>query len=186
MTTSTYMMMSSSISGGVNYNNSNNHLHNFSTYGLNYYNESTGSEFSDGYQSSISPDLSSCQMKGSQFYHNDFQHSHHHPSHNIQNSSIKFQHKNVTSNGYCDLNMYGSVKFSEIKNFSEKIQTHHHQQYIHQKKKSPHCNEVHMTKKSNVHTKPPTIAPEILKRRRSAANARERRRMNSLNFAFDK
>jgi hypothetical protein len=30
------------------------------------------------------------------------------------------------------------------------------------------------------------VAPEVMKRRRVAANARERRRMNNLNFAFDK
>lgn len=37
---------------------------------------------------------------------------------------------------------------------------------------------------SNIHNV--TIGPEVVKRRRVAANARERRRMNSLNDAFDK
>lgn len=33
---------------------------------------------------------------------------------------------------------------------------------------------------------PPTLSPTVLKKRRMAANARERRRMNGLNEAFDR
>lgn len=44
-------------------------------------------------------------------------------------------------------------------------------------------NKFPTTKQRICHSSP---APEILKRRRLAANARERRRMNSLNDAFDK
>lgn len=45
-------------------------------------------------------------------------------------------------------------------------------------------NKFASSKSRNYH--PASPAPEIMKRRRLAANARERRRMNSLNDAFDK
>lgn len=171
--TSTYMM-SSSVSCGVNYNNN---LHNFSTYGLNYYNESTGSEFSDGYQSSISPDLSSCRMKNnnsSQFYPHE---SPYYPQYSQQQNSFKaVPHKNLNTNFCENSHAYGN----ETKNATGKYQkTQNFESFLIKKNSED-------VKKAILDNKPVIIAPEVLKRRRSAANARERRRMNSLNFAFDK
>lgn len=167
-------MMSTSVSCGVNYNNN---LHNFSTYGLNYYNESTGSEFSDGYQSSISPDLGSCRMKNnsSQFYPHE---SLHYPQYSQQQNSFKtVPHKNLNTN-FCD-NNHAYQNLNEAKNAGKYQKSQNFESFLMKKSSED-------VKKSILDTRPVMIAPEVLKRRRTAANARERRRMNSLNFAFDK
>lgn len=181
--TSTYMMSSSS---NIYYNNSNNNsysnnsfnnFNNFTNYGLNYYNESTGSEFSDGYQSSISPDLSittattSCQVKN-QYYQHEFypQYSHQQLQHPVQN--IKFTKKENFSCNYENLKFNGKTATNLNQNLKKNCGV---------KKLILDTSNTTISNKSVT-----TVAPEILKRRRTAANARERRRMNSLNFAFDK
>lgn len=164
-------------SSSVNYNNN---LHNFSSYGLNYYNESTGSEFSDGYQSSISPDLNSCRMKnnGSQFYPHE---SSFYPQYTQPQNSFKaVPQKNLNTN-FCDnRHAYENLKFNENSKNAVKYQKSQNFESFLIKK------NLEDEKKAILDNKPVIIAPEVMKRRRTAANARERRRMNSLNFAFDK
>lgn len=171
--TSTYM--TTSVSYGVT---SNNNYHNFSTYGLSYYNES--SEYSDGYQSSISPiaspDLSSCRMKnhqnfsqnGSSYYHQQqYTQQHQQPNFN------KFPHNNEN---------YSKTNFYQNQNCENSQKLQNTQMLPVMRKKSLICDE----QKSILLEKPLIVAPEVMKRRRVAANARERRRMNNLNFAFDR
>lgn len=172
--TSTYM--TTSVTYGVT---GNNNYHNFSTYGLNYFNES--SEYSDGYQSSISPiaspDLSSCHVKNQQnfsqngsssyYHHHQQQYSHQ------QQSFNKFTH---------NIENYNKNNFYENQNCGNSQKSQNTHVHLAIGEKSLICDE----KKSILMEKPLIVAPEVLKRRRVAANARERRRMNNLNFAFDR
>lgn len=158
--TSTFMTTTTSVNYGAYNRPSETNFQNFSTYGLNYYNDS-GAEYSDGYQSSISPiaspELNSCRIKNNfhQFNQNDFCYYQ-----NFTTPQIK------------------SENFQEIQNFKSP-----------QKISKPHLSagakKIIEINPNNLN-KPIIVAPEILKKRRVAANARERRRMNSLNFAFDK
>jgi hypothetical protein len=147
-----------------------NNFQNYSTYGLNYYNDSAA-EYSDGYQSSISPvaspELSSCRIKNNfqQLHQNDFFNYQNFPSQQIKNEENS--RKNFQS--------FEERNFNEIQTFKTP-----------QKLSKPQLN-AGMKKMIQTHPeKPIIVAPEVMKRRRVAANARERRRMNSLNFAFDK
>jgi len=156
----TSVFMTSSINS-VNYNN----FHGYSNYGLNYFNDSA-SEFSDGYQNSASP-ISS-------------------PEYNVQ------CHMNIQYNGYYEQNLTKNQnltfyqqpnpinKIEECQKFSNcivdnTVKDHH--------KIISRCESF---EKKSGEEKSVNVAPEILKRRRVAANARERKRMNSLNYAFDR
>lgn len=162
--TSTYMQTSVNY-GGFNRTSVENNFQNFSTFGLNYFNDSSA-EYSDGYQSSISPiaspELSSCRLKNNfqQFPQNDFCYYQNFSSSNqIKREEEKFQN------------------FNEIPNFKSPQKS---------SLKPPQLN-TGIKKIIQTHSnKPINVAPEVMKRRRVAANARERRRMNNLNFAFDK
>lgn len=159
--TSTYLTSSVNYYGGsACYGRSENNFQNFTNYGLNYYNDS-GAEYSD--QSSISPiaspELSSCRLK------NNFQ----------QNSDFPYNYQN-----YPNYQIKNEENFN--KNFNE-FQNLKSPQKLSKPQLSAGIKKIIQTHPSN---KPIIVAPEVMKRRRVAANARERRRMNSLNFAFDK
>lgn len=158
----TSVFMTSSINS-VNYNN----FHGYSNYGLNYFNDSA-SEFSDEYQNSTSPVSS--------------------PVYNVQ------CHMNIQYNGYYEQNMTRNHqnnnstfyqqpspinKIEECQKFNncrqETIKDHH--------RAISRCQSV---EKNSGEVKSVVVVPEILKRRRVAANARERKRMNNLNYAFDR
>ena len=154
--------MTSSINS-VNYNN----FHGYSNYGLNYFNDSA-SEFSDEYQNSTSPVSS--------------------PQYNVQ------CHMNIQYNNYYEQNMTKNPqqnnltyyqqpspidKIVECQKFSNCRQDtiKDHQNII------SRCESI---EKSSGEEKSTVVVPEVLKRRRVAANARERKRMNNLNYAFDR
>lgn len=165
--TSTYMTSSVNYGSACSVGGTGNNFQNFSSYGLNYFNDS-GAEFSDGYQSSISPvaspELSSCRVTKNnfqQFHQNDFYCYQNFSSHQIKSE------RNYQS--------YDKINFNEIQNFKSPPKISKPQLSVPMKK----IIETHPNK-------PIIAAPEVLKKRRVAANARERRRMNNLNFAFDK
>lgn len=155
--------MTNSINYCGNFNRSSveNNFQNYSTYGLNYYNDS-GAEYSDEYQSSISPvaspELSSCRIKNfQQFHQNEFSYYQNFSSHSHQ---IKIEE---------------NKNFPQIQNFKSP-----------QKLSKPHLSAgIKKIIQANPE-KSIIAAPEVMKKRRVAANARERKRMNNLNFAFDK
>lgn len=170
--TSTYMTNSTINYGGFNHRVMENNFQNYSNYGLNYFNDSASSaEYSDGYQSSISPpiespELSSCRIK------QNFQQIHQSDFYCLQNN---FQsHQIIKSEEIYKKNFHEN--FTEIENFKSP-------------QKSSFKSHMNMGMKKLIQThsnKPIIVAPEVLKKRRVAANARERRRMNNLNFAFDR
>ncbi|CRK93439.1 CLUMA_CG006975, isoform A [Clunio marinus] len=185
-----------------------------STYGINYFNESSSSgEFSDGYQSSISPVASpnsgyysyqpesfeyapSYSSKKSFNYQNDCSYYQQMTS-NFSASSCSF--KNMPNQVDCSQNSYKLnvqikpfIKTTESTNICKPSAP---QKLLKINRFVQQFNQQHETlsKKfieekdnqvANLSTPPPP--PEILKKRRVAANARERRRMNNLNFAFDR
>lgn len=156
--------------GGFNHRVMENNFTNFSNYGLNYFNDSTSSaEYSDGYQSSISPpiespELASCRIKQNfqQFHQNDF----YCLQNNFQSHQIVKSEENFKKNFH--------ENFTEIQNFKNPQKSSSRPQVSSGIKIQTHSN------------KPIIVAPEVMKKRRVAANARERRRMNNLNFAFDR
>lgn len=157
--------------GVFNRSSVENNFQNYSSYGLNYYNDS-GADYSDGYQSSISPiaspELSSCRIKNNfqQFHQNDFPY--------YQNFAPQ-QNIKIEENKMKNFQNFEKINFNQIQNFKNP-----------QKSSKPQLS-VGIKKIIQTHSnKPINVAPEVMKRRRVAANARERRRMNSLNFAFDK
>jgi hypothetical protein len=176
-----------------------------STYGLSYFNDVCSSgECSDGYQSSISPVNSpslghynysqAAQSYGysSPFspkktynYQNDgpfypqssanFSSTFRNESHEVDYSQsclkVNVQIKSF-SHSVSDLKPAAPVRLSKVNRFVQQFNQQHET----------------LNKKLMEHREPsvPSPPPEILKKRRVAANARERRRMNSLNFAFDR
>lgn len=161
-------MTSTFMTSSVNYTGcTGSNFQNFSTYGLSYYNDS-GAEYSDEYQSSISPvaspELSSCRIKNNfqQYPTNDFYCYQNYSSQHIKNEETlkrNYQH-------------FDKLNLHEMQNM-----------------KSPLKPQLSIPMKKMIQNhpnKPIIVAPEVMKKRRVAANARERRRMNNLNFAFDK
>ncbi|KAG5675269.1 hypothetical protein PVAND_005183 [Polypedilum vanderplanki] len=141
----------------MNYNHNN--FQTISHYGLNYY-DSSISDFSDGYQSSVSPDLNFTNFKN---HHHQQQQQHFYQNHHKE---FGFYQQEFTSKNQNNLKEDLSVR----RNL----------------KVATNCMKDDDLEKKIVGQKSLVIAPEILKRRRVAANARERRRMNNLNFAFDR
>lgn len=185
--TSTYLMSSSSMMNrGLNFNNSN--AHTYSNYGLSYFNESSASEYSDGYQSSVSPDLSSCFIKSSSHtptttsahHQKEAPYYYHHHQNYQQPNTIK-PSAHIGNENFTNFNdNFNSLNFYEMKTL-EKYQKPTHLQNFPMKKKT-----LSAAQKCMLNDKQIIVAPEVMKKRRVAANARERRRMNNLNFAFDK
>lgn len=172
------------------------HATTLSTYGLNYFNDNCStSDCSDGYQSSISPVASPSQnfFAEQQAYTNSM---------NYQNSSYyPNQTDYYTPNSYkldVQIKPYQVVKTEPSASAPPKLPPPHQhkvnrfaQQFNQQHQSLTKQFLEHKQTSAPAASTPselPTVAPapEILKRRRVAANARERRRMNNLNFAFDR
>ncbi|XP_076329824.1 helix-loop-helix protein ngn-1-like [Tachypleus tridentatus] len=85
----------------------------------------------------------------------------------FKSGTMSFQHK---SNFYCNLNN------SEHSSINEETPNDLRSKVITQHKK--------ILRRNNIRKSP--TPPALIKKRRLAANARERRRMNSLNIAFDR
>jgi len=179
-----------------------------STYGLNYFNDACStSDYSDGYQSSISPVASPSIGSQNNYYveNNNYSHNSYSPPkkyYDFQNEPQTYYPKpqpssTVMSNYQVDCmpNSYKlnvqiqplsaaksceistpPQKLAKVNRFAQQFSDQHEsltKRFLEQKTCDP----------TEVIVAP---APEILKRRRVAANARERRRMNNLNFAFDR
>jgi hypothetical protein len=153
----------------MSYNHSN--FQAISQYGLSYY-DSSISDYSDGYQSSVSPDLNYCQAS----YKN------YHPlQHNQQQNYYQNDHKGSLLGIYQQQSQHQHPA-KPLSSFKDDLQN---------LKITTDCmretsSTLGLAKKIVINEKPLVVAPEVLKKRRSAANARERRRMNNLNFAFDR
>jgi hypothetical protein len=178
-----------------------------STYGLNYFNDACStSDYSDGYQSSISPVASPSLGSHQNYYVDNNNYSHQNYSspqkkyYDYQNdpqNNYYQKSSTITSNYQVDC-MPNSYKLNvQIQPLSTKIcesslTTSAPEKVTKVNRFAQQFNNQHETltkkfleeKKTSSETIAP--APEILKRRRVAANARERRRMNNLNFAFDR
>lgn len=173
-----------------------------STYGIKYFNDNYSSgDCSDGYQSSISPAASPAlgPFKHDTVYGNDTFASSYSPKANYsyQNTSnytssscsyrthsneINYSESsykvNVQIKPFRNTNVLDAiqktvepVKLAKVNRFVE--------QFNQQRQNIMEQKDLQTSPEQN----PP---PEILKKRRVAANARERRRMNNLNFAFDR
>lgn len=163
--------MTSSSINSTNYNN----FHGYSGYGLNYFNDSA-SEYSDEYQNSLSPislPEHQSQYTAAATHYNGFYNQT--LSKNYQNDHTFYQQpytpsKNLPVNiekfSSCREEQRTEMKFPKVQ---EKL-----------------INRCENFDKKGIEQKSLPASPEILKRRRVAANARERRRMNNLNFAFDR
>lgn len=183
-----------------------------STYGINYFNDAYSSgECSDGYQSSISPVTSPAlglynynpvnqgytstfSPKKGYNYQNDCSY-YQQTAANYTATSCSFESTpnqvdysqssyklNVQIKPYtkttellAEIKPPAPVKLAKVSRFVQQFNQQHEtlsKQLLEQKEVSD----------ENLINPP----PEILKKRRVAANARERRRMNNLNFAFDR
>lgn len=171
------------------------HATTLSTYGLNYFNDNCStSDYSDGYQSSISPVAS----PSSQYF---AEQQHYNANYHQNNQYYQQPNDYYTPNSYkldVQIKPYPVVVKSETESspVPVKIPPHH----LKVNRFAQQFNEQHenLTKQFLEHKNSSTTeeaaetvavvapAPEILKKRRVAANARERRRMNNLNFAFDR
>lgn len=145
----------------MSYNHNN--FQTISHYGLNYY-DSSISDYSDGYQSSVSPDLNFTNFKP----------HHHHQHHQNQQNFYQNNHK--------EFGFYQQqLPLKNQNNFKEDLNVRRNLKIA-----TNECLKDDDLEKKIIGQKSLVIAPEVLKRRRVAANARERRRMNNLNFAFDR
>lgn len=185
-----------------------------STYGINYFNDTCSSgECSDGYQSSISPVASPAlghynynpenygyapaySPKKGYNYQNDCSYYQQTAS-NITATSCSFKstpnqvdyEQNSTYKLNVQIKPYTKTTESQIISSPSAPQKQlvkvnrfvqqFNQQHEDLSKRLMEQNEIDASSL----VAPP---PEILKKRRVAANARERRRMNNLNFAFDR
>jgi len=172
-----------------------------STFGINYFDTCSSSECSDGYQSSISPPIVSPAFgqfiekhsisynEGYNYYKN--QHSNYQPDYsfyqppsNINTSSSYIKDtKTILTNDYTQLAQAKPYINSPKESTLKVAKTNRFLQQFNQQHESL-CKKVEQELQSNEQI--PNAAPEVLKKRRVAANARERRRMNNLNFAFDR
>lgn len=185
-----------------------------STYGINYFNDACSSgECSDGYQSSISPiaspalghynynpefygSASSYSPKKSYNYQNDCSYypqtatNFNATSCSLKNTSNQVDYAQtsayklnvqikpytkITDSQIIDKASAPQKQLAKVNRFVQQFNQRHESL----SKKLMEDQEI----KAACLTAPP---PEILKKRRVAANARERRRMNNLNFAFDR
>lgn len=184
-----------------------------STYGLNYFNDSSSSsECSDGYQSSISP-INSPALAPFNYIAENYNYNSNGVSNvrNVPYSPSRLEQQNY-QNDCCyypqtaNLNSYefkesphlkdcskiksciatGSNKISKSLTAHKVARTNRFVEQFKQKHES--LNQKIMDRQSpSISAASNSFAPpEILKKRRVAANARERRRMNNLNFAFDR
>jgi hypothetical protein len=160
--TSVYMPTSSINS--TSYNN----FHGYSNYGLNYFNDAV-SDFSDEYQHSLSP-VSSPDHLNAQYQVNL-------PYNGFYNQ--------VTSNNFYQQSNFNKIHQAQPEDF-RKFSDCKQQEEIKFPKDLLKFNRCETFEKKSIDQKSVSVAPEILKRRRVAANARERKRMNSLNYAFDR
>lgn len=186
-----------------------------STYGINYFNDTCSSgECSDGYQSSISPVSSPALGHYNYSVENYGYTSSYSPKkgYNYQNDCSYYQQtaSNFTSTScsYKNTNQVDCAQNSSYKlNVQIKPYTKTTESQIIGKPTAPekqlvkvnrfvqHFNQQHedlskrLLEQKEIEASSLSLVappPEILKKRRVAANARERRRMNNLNFAFDR
>lgn len=181
-----------------------------SSYGINYFNDAySSSDCSDGYQSSISPVASpslghynylpdnygpTCSPRKNYNYQSDCSY-YQQTATNFTSTSCSIRSTtnqvDYSQNSYklnVQIKPYSKAieaqacegptapkKLTKVSRFVEKF----NQQHENLSKEIMVRNDIQA---SNLAAPP----PEILKKRRVAANARERRRMNNLNFAFDR
>lgn len=185
-----------------------------STYGINYFNDAYSSgECSDGYQSSISPvaspslghynynpdnygyaptyspkkninyqnDCSFYQQNTSSFTSTSCSFKATPPQDDyLQNSyklNVQIKPYSKVAEPQAEIKPPAPTKLSKVNRFVHQF----NQQHESLSKKLMEQQDIDAS--SLAEASPP---PEILKKRRVAANARERRRMNNLNFAFDR
>lgn len=186
----------------LNHHHNDYHATTLSTYGLNYFNDTCStSDCSDGYQSSISPVTSPPEN----YFSNEQQN--YSNSLNYQTNQYYQQNQNdfyTPPSSYkldVQIKPYQVVKTEpvasappklpsnqpKVNRFAQQFNQQHQnltKQFLEQSTASSSSSSL----TSVASTEAPIVAPapEILKRRRVAANARERRRMNNLNFAFDR
>lgn len=184
-----------------------------STYGINYFNDAYSSgECSDGYQSSISPVASpalnhyNCNLDNQAYtssfspkknynYQNDCSY-YQQTAANYTATSCSFkstQNQDDYAQSSYKLNVQikpytkTSELLAEIKPPPAPVKLGKVSRFVHQFNQQHETLSRQLLEQKEVSdeslTNPP---PEILKKRRVAANARERRRMNNLNFAFDR
>ena len=202
--TSTFMTMHHS----HNIHNMSTSATTMSTYGINYFNDAYSSgDCSDGYQSSISPVASpsignynynpenygsTCSPKKNYSYQNDCEY-YQQTATNFTSTSCSFKSTpnqvdysqnsyklnvqikpyNKNSEPQANIKPPAPKKLMRVNRFVEQF----NQQHESLNKQLMVQNDIEAL------AAPP---PEIVKKRRVAANARERRRMNNLNFAFDR
>lgn len=181
-----------------------------STYGINYFNDAYSSgDCSDGYQSSISPVASpplghysynpenygsTSSTKKSYTYQNDCSYYQQAStdftstscslksttnqvdySQNSYKLNVQIKPYSRSTEPQANINPLAPKKLAKVNRFVEQFNQQH-------ENLSKQLMEQSDTQALNL----PAPPPEILKKRRVAANARERRRMNNLNFAFDR
>jgi hypothetical protein len=162
----------------VNYNNN---FHNFTNYGFNYYNDSYTSDLSEGYQSSISPGLNSCANQNG-------------PDRDLNECSVRslnqddcVYYQSHLNRQDCNMNFVENRKpWVKLERILQKTDSKWENDQKSQKVLKNLSHEKMIENKLENLQKTIIVAPEVLKKRRTAANARERRRMNNLNFAFDR
>jgi hypothetical protein len=182
--TSVYPQSGSSM---MSYSHTSSNFQAISHYGLSYY-DSSISDYSDGYQSSVSPDLHFSHHSTTTFKHQHIhqQHQHHHHQQQQQQNCYQNDHDRVyASKEFGFYQPQPSLKSSSI-TCKDDLSTKRNLKIITNCTKE---SSIDLEQRINDHDdqkSPLAIAPEIMKRRRTAANARERRRMNNLNYAFDK
>jgi hypothetical protein len=186
-----------------------------STYGINYFNDTCSSgECSDGYQSSISP-VASPALGHYNYNPENYGYAPTYPpkkGYNYQNDCSYYQQtaSNFTSTTCSFKNTPNQVDCSQNSSYKLNVQikpyTKTTESQIMNKPSAPEkqlvkvnrfvqqFNQQHedlskrLMEQKDIEIDASLVAPppEILKKRRVAANARERRRMNNLNFAFDR
>lgn len=181
-----------------------------STYGINYFNDACSSgDCSDGYQSSISP-INSPALGTNNYNNYDGSAATYSPknTHNYQNDCCFYPQtaSNLTATSYSFKKSSNQVDYAPNTSYRLNVQikpyTKTNDSQIISKASAPekqlekvnrfvrqfnlrheNSNEKLIEKQES---QEPNQPPEILKKRRFQANARERRRMNNLNFAFDR
>lgn len=183
-----------------------------STYGINYFNDAYSSgEYSDGYQSSISP-VASPSSGHYNYGHDNYGYAaavSPKKNHNYQTNCSFYQQNSVNfistscsyktpanqidyaQNSY-KLNVHikpytKATEFAAIKAPAAPEKLSKVSRFVQQfNQQHEDLSKRLLAEKDLQATNSSTQPPEILKKRRVAANARERRRMNNLNFAFDR
>lgn len=182
-----------------------------STYGINYFNDACSSgDFSDGYQSSISP-ITSPALGTNNYNNYDGSAATFLPkkTHSYQNDCCFYSQtaSNLTETSYSfkkssnqvdyespntsyrlnvQIKPYTKTNDSQIisKALAPEKQLEKVNRFVRQFNLRHENSDEKLIEKQE--SQEPNQPPEILKKRRFQANARERRRMNNLNFAFDR